>query len=355
MLNDGNEVTRVMGMGWENSSDTEMEDAVGMSDELMGDNTEIHNGWKVEDNTGKEESTEMGVDGEMEGSEDELVLEEGDLLDYENGVSDEDGSTPGVPRNAFSILMGHKGTTANNQGSSRKEKSTAKSTSKSEAKAKLGQSATAIRARKNAEAYNAGTLVLKPTLYERWKKRIVALDPDAKPVCSGAMKVTHSKCERIITASAPYSVYAFKTHVAGCKIKGPKQFITGFTSSSMPAKSPTSSPPDIAVSVPCVGLQLKSDARIQNILDSPAGGGGGDDIHDIAEEQYGRDFKKLTDKEKQGVWGTYRDTWLWSTDHGRKTVRSTQCKRVVTRLSGETSREAEMVENVCRQCPSHSA
>lgn len=199
----------------------------------------------------------------------------------------------------------------------------------------VGMSKEAVRKRRILEQIDDGTWILDPNKWAAYKSRLAKLDCNFEvlddPQFVRHMK--HSICGSWFVMSLPYNVGRFEKHTKSCTYStasgGMKTLESyGVLVCPMNVQSPSPSIPPTSSSrassdtnLPCLGITEKDDARIaQYFKHTPVTSAGGDDIHGIAQELFGIDFKNLSQDEKDIVRQKQLQTHSWSNDPIRKSI-----------------------------------
>ena len=185
-----------------------------------------------------------------------------------------------------------------------------------------------IRNRKFAN----GTFIPNPESEVKFKAKIKELDVNSDVIDSKTVR--HHKCAKNLRMKEPYNVGNFKTHITNCK--GPSK------SQKLPAggmkpihtffsKTPTSMKPEqisSSIIIPCPGLCETEYSRIETYLDRMGAlGGGGSSVSAIAQELFGKKYRKLSASRKRQVKTAQTHEWLWRNDHSKGIVYSTNCTK----------------------------
>ncbi len=204
-----------------------------------------------------------------------------------------------------------------------------------------GQSKSSIHARERRKALNDGTLTVDPHAREVWKSKIRKLDSLVEFDDKNPRSTRHSGCGEYIKMKDIGDTTRFKEHMKTCLSRKSRAagetrslLVCGFGKGDK-AEVASYKPQDkegedlqkaTSRTVPCPGLTEADDSRISSyLLRTSARSAGGRRITDIAQEQYGRYFRKLTVEEKVAVEDMQQAGHTWMNDHRRRRVFAVKC------------------------------
>jgi hypothetical protein len=192
----------------------------------------------------------------------------------------------------------------------------------------IGGSKSATWERCQNEKFVRGRIEADPLSAGNFEDKIRSLDKNAH--IFNSKSVRHLKCGKTLVMKYPYSVRNFKTHVLQCrgppksaKLSGAgMQLITAFFDGT--SKSNTTN-----LKEPCPGLTDKEYPDVAGYLArTGAHGGGAPSVTVIAQELYGKKYRKLSKLHKGHVKTAQRHEWLWRNDHDHGRVFATNCLKV---------------------------
>ena len=216
------------------------------------------------------------------------------------------------------------------------------------------RSAKASRARR--EKLRQGELRVDQAVFERWKEKLLADDPNVEFHPSDVRSVRHSTCGKSVLMKDVCDATRWRTHLKTCKASGRKKkpsagvptlLKLGFESVKATMGSMViekKSVPKVLESGdeseadkthnqnknPCPGIMEANDSRIPTYLRrTSVSGGGARSVKVIAGELYDKLFSVLGKKAKQKVLDKQQHEHKWRNDHHNLRVFAVACKRTV--------------------------
>ena len=219
-------------------------------------------------------------------------------------------------------------------------------------KAGEGSSKSAVASRVLRQQLKEGSFEVVDDKYQRWKKKILDGDGEAKFDKDNICKVRHSICGTVVTVKEPYNSVRWKDHLEKCKakmkgkkpLKSPSLFAMGWAVKSA-KKVKKVDTVDIGEKlqvgqVPCPGITESDNPKVvQYLRRTGALGGGGRPLPVIAKELFNKLFSKLKLKSNRNkVVDTQMHEWKWRNDHENLRVHSTSCQKKVADRSAAAKR-----------------
>ena len=208
------------------------------------------------------------------------------------------------------------------------------------------RSAKASRARR--EKLRQGKLTISKALFEQWKQKILADDPNVEFHPTDIRSVRHSICGRKVLMKEACDATRWRTHLKGCKVSGrrkkagagmPTLLKMGFESvkavgsrliEKKPIESTDGTHCDDHQSIPCPGITEANDPRVPTYLRrTSALGGGARSVKVIAGEVYNKLFSILGKAAKQDVLDRQQHEHKWQNDHHNLRVFAVACERTL--------------------------
>lgn len=216
----------------------------------------------------------------------------------------------------------------------------------------MSRSAKASRARR--EKLQQGELRVDQAAFERWKKKLLANDPNIEFHPTNVRSVRHSICGRIILMKEVCDATRWRTHLKECKASGKKKPGAGIptllklgfesvkatkgsmviekkrVSTALESDESNADETHNKETVPCPGIVEANNPRIPTYLRrTSVSGGGSRSVKIIAEEIYDKLFSVLGMKAKQNVLDRQQHEHKWRNDHRGLRVFAVACKRTV--------------------------
>lgn len=197
-----------------------------------------------------------------------------------------------------------------------------------------GKSKSTIWARVRNEKHAEGAFASSLESLKDFERKIFALDANAHII--DIKTVRHIKCGKALSMKCPYNTGNFKTHVKNCT--GPPKSLKGLSGAGMKpintlfqssATSKSILPIPSRTVDPCPGLDGATYPSVFHYLDrSGALGGGANSVTVIAQDLYGKRYRKLSKKRKRQVKTAQKHDWRWQNDHSEGRIFSTECAKV---------------------------
>lgn len=190
---------------------------------------------------------------------------------------------------------------------------------------KFGGSKSAIWERCQNERFVRGQIEADPHSAGKFEDKIRRLDKNAHIFDSKSVR--HVKCGKTFIMKYPYGVGNFRTHVLRCRGPpksaklpgGGMQLITTFFKGTSAGNAKG----------PCPGLTEKEYPDVAMYLArTGAHGGGAPSVTVVAQELYGKKYRKLSKVHKGYVKTAQQHEWQWRNDHDHGRVFATNCFKV---------------------------
>ena len=200
--------------------------------------------------------------------------------------------------------------------------------------------------------FRDGTLKIKASRIEAWKKKILKDDPkaefDPKDIC----RARHSGCGKYVKMKDPCNIGRWKDHIQACNKKitkkpaagTPTLFQLGWAKVTQAGKkkkkvsgdnpdnnnSESGSEPELD-NVPCPGITVSDTPHVlQYLKRTVASGGGGRSLPVISKQLFKKLFSQLTKKvNRKVVVDTQMHEWKWKNDHVNHHVYAIACQQTV--------------------------